>query len=57
MMLKLTFPLRLREFIDILKVQLPTAEFIEPLSDILCIPCISRFKKSFQERLNDFYIS
>lgn len=45
MMLKLTFPLGLREFIDILKVQLLIAGFIETLSDILCNPLYFQVSK------------
>lgn len=45
MMLKLKFPLGLRQFIDILKVQLPAEGFIEPLSDILCNPLYFQVSK------------
>lgn len=48
MILKLTFPAGMREFLDTLKVQLPIAEFLEPLSDLmqsLIFPCFKRIFK------------
>lgn len=54
MMLKLAFPWRMREFIDFLKVQLPIEEFLEPFSDLLCNPYISKFQKNFKDGLNYF---
>lgn len=47
MILKLTFPSRMREFIDILKVQLPVAEFLEPFSDLLCNSLYFQVSKEF----------
>lgn len=48
-MIKFTFPLGMTEFIDILKVQLPIAEFLEPVSDILCNPLFPSFKRTYKK--------
>lgn len=48
MILKLTFPSGMREFLDILKVQLSIAEFLEPLSDPMQSLIFPSFKRIFK---------